>query len=226
MWGENWGEMIWGLADGMAAAGAAMAVPVNGWALVVLGIVVGVIGARVARRPNSKVLSVMLLMLVPVAAVALTLPHRFQNGQRADANQVNANFDAVTAAIDANPPLTSIDGLDGGTLNGDLVVTGRIQVSEVVLPNGRIRSAGDAIIVEHDLGPDITLTSAGIALESFTGITLKVGGNTVKLDATGVAIDGLSVDIQGDALLDIQSPLTSVKGDATLILKGGVVLIN
>lgn len=65
-----------------------------------------------------------------------------------------------------------------------------------------------------------------ITSEAMQSIELKVGGNSIKIDQTGVTIKGLIVKIQGQAMTEIKAPLTQVKGDALLVLKGGVTMIN
>ncbi len=57
-------------------------------------------------------------------------------------------------------------------------------------------------------------------------IVLKVGGNSIKIDNTGVVIKGLSVKVHGNVKVDIKAPMTSVKGMAMLALKGGITMIN
>lgn len=76
------------------------------------------------------------LIAAPMVAWAVELPFTFVNGTLADASQVNANFGALEQALEDHvadttihhPPLTSINGLAGGTITGDVVVTGKINV--------------------------------------------------------------------------------------------------
>ena len=37
---------------------------------------------------------------------------------------------------------------------------------------------------------------------------------------------GIMVKIEGTAMLDAKAPMTTVKGEAILILKGGITMIN
>ena len=67
---------------------------------------------------------------------------------------------------------------------------------------------------DHDSGPGRRLPPT--AMQS---ITLKVGANSIVIDQTGVTIKGLMVTIEGETI-------TQVKGDAVLILKGGITMIN
>jgi type VI secretion system secreted protein VgrG len=62
--------------------------------------------------------------------------------------------------------------------------------------------------------------------EAMQSITLKVGGNSIVIDQTGVTIKGIMVKIEGQATLDAKSPLTTVKADALLTLKGALTMIN
>lgn len=95
--------------------------------------------ALAPRRGRSWLAVFAGILLAPLVAWAVDVPFTFVNGTLADANQVNANFAALEAAFndhvaDPNlhhPPLTSIDGLTGGTLTGDLTVTGIVHVDEV-----------------------------------------------------------------------------------------------
>ncbi len=70
-----------------------------------------------------------------------------------------------------------------------------------------------------DSGTDI-LIKAGMS------ITLKVGGTSMKLDSSGVTVKGPMLKLQANAMAEIKSPMTTVKGDGMLILKGGLTMIN
>jgi type VI secretion system secreted protein VgrG len=70
-------------------------------------------------------------------------------------------------------------------------------------------------------------TSLGkVTVTAMQEIMLKVGGNSIKIDQSGITIKGIMVNIQGTATADIKSPLTTVKADAVLTLSGGVTMIN
>jgi type VI secretion system secreted protein VgrG len=71
-----------------------------------------------------------------------------------------------------------------------------------------------------DMGNQSTNVSLGkIDMTAMQSITLTVGGNSIKIDQTGVTIQGLMVKITGNTI-------TQVQGQAALILKGGVTMIN
>ena len=59
-----------------------------------------------------------------------------------------------------------------------------------------------------------------------TSIELKNGSNSVKIDPSGVVTKGTTVKIAAQAMAEMKSPMTTVKGDGMLTLKGGVTMIN
>ena len=93
MWGEVWGTLVWRGAAAVPFMGP------GGWLL--LGAVLGVVGwSMLGRHPRIAGASVAIALLaVPVVGIALTVPHAFTNGTVADADQVNANFQAVEDAL-------------------------------------------------------------------------------------------------------------------------------
>ena len=72
----------------------------------------------------------------------------------------------------------------------------------------------------------VMLAEAGLSHEWMQSITLKVGQSSIVVDQMGVTIKGIMIKIEAMATLDAKAPLTTVKGDAMLILKGGLTLIN
>lgn len=88
MWGQSWGDLIWGTASTTAQ------VPFGGWALLTLGFLIGVLAARARRSKAHALVLVAGIAVLPAIALTATstLPHAFQNGTLADADEVNANF--------------------------------------------------------------------------------------------------------------------------------------
>jgi len=62
--------------------------------------------------------------------------------------------------------------------------------------------------------------------EAMQAIELKVGANSIKIDQMGVTIKGMMVKIEGTVMTEVKAPMTQVKGDAMLIAKGGITMIN
>lgn len=181
-------------------------------ALLTLGVVVGLVGARFARNAKPRTLLVAFLAVVPVVAIAVTPPFRFANGLATDAGEVNANFDALAGAINAVPVVTSVDGLSGGTVGGDVNVDGVLSVNALRISNVNITALGDGILLEHPSGHEITVDTSGITLTAGTSrVALTAGGVTVF--ASGL----LSVDSGGN---------TAVGAAAILDLNGSLITIN
>jgi type VI secretion system secreted protein VgrG len=57
-------------------------------------------------------------------------------------------------------------------------------------------------------------------------IELKVGSSSIEITQMGVTIKGIMVKVEGTAMLSAKAPMTDVKGDVLLILKGGMTMIN
>ncbi|HWV99917.1 MAG TPA: type VI secretion system tip protein VgrG [Candidatus Acidoferrum sp.] len=90
---------------------------------------------------------------------------------------------------------------------------------------------------------DYYLKGDNVVIEGMTNVTIKVGGSSIAIAADGIALktDGTvkvessgTMDLKADAPLamqssataELKSPMTTVKGDGQLTLKGGVVMIN
>jgi type VI secretion system secreted protein VgrG len=72
-------------------------------------------------------------------------------------------------------------------------------------------------------------TKAGlgqVTYEAMQGIELKVGGNSIKIDQTGVTIKGLMISIEGQVQTELKGLLTTVNASAMLTVKGAITMIN
>ena len=95
MWGTgNWGQMVWG---GVAVPSLP---PGMLLVLMVACFLAGGYFLHPARRNHRNTIVALLLIALPLSVGAVTLPYTFTNGTVADASQVNANFAAVTSALD------------------------------------------------------------------------------------------------------------------------------
>jgi type VI secretion system secreted protein VgrG len=72
----------------------------------------------------------------------------------------------------------------------------------------------------------IKLDAGAGSVDAMQSITLTVGQNSIKIDQTGVTIQGMMVSIQGQMQLDMKGTMTSVNGDGMLTLKGSITMIN
>jgi type VI secretion system secreted protein VgrG len=68
--------------------------------------------------------------------------------------------------------------------------------------------------------------AGSVTIEAMNTITLKVGSNSVEISQAGVKVKGIMLDLKGDAMATVASPMTTVKGDGMLTLKGGITMIN
>ena len=105
-WGENWGEMVWG------ASAPPAAVPMTGWPGLFLLLTVLLVTAlwKMKRMPRQVGLTLSLFLLVPV----MIAPHittwngltwyAFINGEVADANEINMNFEAIASILNVSVP--------------------------------------------------------------------------------------------------------------------------
>lgn len=97
---------------------------------------------------------------------------------------------------------------------------------EVTIGTNLTESVGTDM--ETSVGSNLTITAGAdisetagqkVTITAGTEILLEVGGSSIKIDNKGVTINGKMVTINGDML-------TEVKGGTSLILKGGMTMIN
>lgn len=89
MWGQHWGQMVWGGTQRVPAMAF--------WGLALVALLLVVLGRKFlqARPRTVGAVTLALLLALPLTATALNLPFSFSNGTVADATQVNANFAAL-----------------------------------------------------------------------------------------------------------------------------------
>jgi hypothetical protein len=100
MWGQKWGQMIWGSGAGVPAIGV--------WGVLFLGCFLGIAAVLLLRSARKTALGLLLLvLLVPLSALA-SVPFIFTNGTVADASQVNQDFAAVLPIVGRTSTLATI----------------------------------------------------------------------------------------------------------------------
>jgi type VI secretion system secreted protein VgrG len=62
--------------------------------------------------------------------------------------------------------------------------------------------------------------------EAMQSIELKVGANSIKIDQAGITLDGIMIKLKGKAMIDSQAPMQKMNGDAMIMIKGGITMIN
>jgi type VI secretion system secreted protein VgrG len=81
--------------------------------------------------------------------------------------------------------------------------------------------------LELDVGNATTKAKVGkISEEAMQAIEMKVGQNSIKIDQTGVTIQGMMVKIEGQVQTQVKGLMTQINGDAMLTVKGGITMIN
>ena len=161
--------------------------------------------------------------------ITITKDHTFevtQGNYKATIDQGNSTFTVSTGNHDAKIS-TGNSTYTVSTGNHDLKVSTGNLTTTVSTGNHSTKVSMGNHDLQVSLG-NITVKAAvgSITMEATQGITLKVGGNSIAIDQTGVTIKGIMVTVAGDAMATLKSPLTTVKGDGMLTLKGGITMIN
>ncbi|OYV15495.1 MAG: ImpA family type VI secretion-associated protein [Methylococcaceae bacterium NSP1-2] len=77
------------------------------------------------------------------------------------------------------------------------------------------------------LGNHVINVNAGKStIEAMTSIELKVGSNSIKIEQSGITINGVKIDIKATTTLDAKGLATTVSADGILTLKGSMTMIN
>jgi len=157
MWGDDWGSMIWAHFAAVPSMGALGGACLLGSLLAVAAI------AHWSRIRSAKLPFLLFLPLalaiVPFVAVGqVTVPNTFVNGTVADADQVNENFVALVAELNAladrvalleGQGLTAAAGKPAYTYGEPLQVGGQSTANDSVTfavrnPVGALASVGQA----------------------------------------------------------------------------------
>ena len=93
-----WGEMVWGLPVSVPS------VPAVGLFVLALALFATAAWRLRARKALHSALAILVVpmlagVLSPPAHAQVSVPHEFTNGDIADADQINANFDALEGAF-------------------------------------------------------------------------------------------------------------------------------
>jgi type VI secretion system secreted protein VgrG len=108
-----------------------------------------------------------------------------------------------------------VAGKEAKAVDGSLSLTVKGDVNEVFKGSHAEETTGQYYVKGKD-----------VIIEGVSSVTIKVGGSSIAMDATGITIKGVKVEIEGEATLDAKSPLTTVKADGVLTLKGATTMIN
>jgi type VI secretion system secreted protein VgrG len=57
-------------------------------------------------------------------------------------------------------------------------------------------------------------------------IELIVGQNSIKIDQSGITLKGIMISVEAQAMYKEKAPMVQVNGDAMVVIKGGITMIN
>jgi len=85
---------------------------------------------------------------------------------------------------------------------------------------------GDHTIKSQTGNITIRTAAGAISVEALQSITLKVGQSVVKLDPSGVTIQGPMVKVEGQALTSLKGAITKLDADGMLQATAGIMMLN
>ena len=86
-----------------------------------------------------------------------------------------------------------------------------------------VSSGSHAVEVSAGSG---TMKAMSWTIEGQTGITLKVGSNSIAIGPAGVTINGLTVSVKGTTSTEVEGLQTTIKGTAMLQAQGAITMIG
>jgi hypothetical protein len=180
-------------------------------------------------------LSVLALALAVASSALAQVPYTFTNGQPADADQVNANFDALVTALDA---LTArVDALEAsttGSIAGTYVYFEVTTDVDALGPNSYGMAGGGAfgtVVLNSDGTGTVDITSQYRQL-SFWHQSLLVGNvdntGSVGIESTGLNLNDSPETIDTSITWSLSDGVVTVStGDDDLgFLVAGRILVN
>jgi type VI secretion system secreted protein VgrG len=143
-----------------------------------------------------------------------------------DYERLVKNNETVTVKMDRS---VTIEGKQTHVTKGDYTFTVQEGNQKVEITQGNFdtKVATGNMSVKVSTGNLSTKVDLGkIDTEAMQSIELKVGSNSIKIDQMGVTIKGTMIKIEGTAMLDAKAPMAKLSGDAMVMLKGGIIMIN
>lgn len=147
--------------------------------------------------------------------------------------------DQKTEVRTGDQTITIVDGsrtiivhVDQGTTveTGDHTLDVKKGDSETTIDSGNHKltvKTGNADVEVKTGNYSVKAGAGKITGEATTGIELKVGANSIKIEPAGITIKGTMVKIEADALLQAKGgAMAKVEGGGMLMLKGALTMIN
>lgn len=114
----------------------------------------------------------------------------------------------------------TIQGKDTADVTGNATLTVSSGNREVTVSSGNyaLTASSGSITVKASAG--------AITIEAAQSIELKVGGNSVKIDPSGVTVKGTLVKLTADGAANLEGAMTTVKGSGMVTVSGGLIKLN
>jgi type VI secretion system secreted protein VgrG len=142
-------------------------------------------------------------------------------------NDATATVDHDRAVTVKNDETVTVQGKKTDTITGDFATT--VQQGNA----GLTVSAGNQTVevtqgkINQTAGQSINLKVMGNSLViDASGITLKVGANSIQITESGITIKGVMVDVEGESQTSMKGAIVQVQGEGMLDMTGGVTMIN
>jgi hypothetical protein len=167
----------------------------------------------------------------------LVTPSGIRIESTGDSVTVQANGGEITIAADGSISISTIAPVSVNT-DSDVSVSGRdisldalnaisftVGATNMTLKESSIALAASQVSVAATGDLDLAAV-ATLALGAGQSVTADVGSSALGIDATGISLDAIQVDVQGGSTTSIASPLTRIDGSAVLDLNGGIIQLN
>lgn len=210
MWGDEWGAMAWGT---VGAAGA-VEVPFGPYATMVLGILVAFFAIRSRTSVSARMVPLLFIALVPMVAISESnVPYKFRNGERADADQINRNFEMLEQLIEAVP--AGAQGPQGEVgPAGPVGPQGEMGPAGPMGPQGAMGPAGP-MGPQGEQGPQGPQGAPGVGFDVLFGQQCPPGEFIV-----GFAQQGMLICAAPEAGANVSDPATGPTTEPTADLGG------
>ncbi|ABQ31293.1 MULTISPECIES: type VI secretion system Vgr family protein [Acidiphilium] len=118
----------------------------------------------------------------------------------------------------------TVDGNQTETVKGNRTFEVKQDHSETVDGNQSVTVKGkQSVSVQGQQSVSVT---GAVTYESMESITLKVGGNSIKIDMTGITLSGTLIKINAQAELSTSGAIAQHSGSGMLKLQGGIIMVN
>lgn len=141
----------------------------------------------------------------------------------------------LTVEVEHDQTLT-VDNCRVVTIKKDESVTikGKQTIDVTGNRSVQIDQGNDSLAVQQgNLSIDVALGNVSIkadagkiAMQAMQSIELTVGSTSLKLTPEGITLSALMIKIGAEAMLDMKAPMTTLKGEGMLTLKGGIMMLN